>query len=139
MAENKVNLLLGRLQGVRGKEGTWIAQCPAHEDKTPSLSVGLGDDGRILIHCHAGCGAIAVVESLGLQLSDLMPDDPAYFKRRGARPRVDYRGLVFHLRHEFYALSIMANKVKEGEMLTTDEETTLGRVAKSFERMRHVG
>ena len=68
----EVDLLLTRLHGVRGKEGRWIARCPAHEDKTPSLSIGLGDDGRVLIHCHAGCGAVAVVEAVGLQKAPVL-------------------------------------------------------------------
>jgi KaiC/GvpD/RAD55 family RecA-like ATPase len=33
----------------------WLAPCPYHEDKSPSLSIGEGDDGRVLVHCHAGC------------------------------------------------------------------------------------
>ena len=32
----------------------WMARCPSHEDKTPSLSIREGDDGRVLLHCFAG-------------------------------------------------------------------------------------
>tara|TARA_R110002020_G_scaffold443124_1_gene654347 strand:- start:1474 stop:1896 length:423 start_codon:yes stop_codon:yes gene_type:complete len=136
----EVDLLLTRLHGVRGKEGRWIARCPAHEDKTPSLSIGLGDDGRVLIHCHAGCGAVAVVEAVGLQISDLMPQDPQYYLSRQYErsPRVDYKGIIFHLRHQFYVLSIAAGKVKNGESLNEDEEQAMDRVAKSFERLSDV-
>ena len=51
----------------------WIALCPAHEDKTPSLSVRKGEDNRILLHCHAGCDVEEIVESMGLTMSDLHP------------------------------------------------------------------
>jgi len=99
-----VDQFLSRLEAVRGRDGAWNARCPAHDDRDPSLSVTTGDDGRVLIHCHAGCGAVAVVEAVGLKISDLMPEDPAYFESRRyeVRPRIDYKGLVFHLRHDFW-------------------------------------
>jgi len=55
------------------REGTdW--QCPAHEDRSPSLSVAKGD-GCVLIHCHAGCATADVLEALGLSAADLF-DEP---------------------------------------------------------------
>ena len=53
-----------------------IAQCPAHEDRNASLSVSTGDDGRAILHCHAGCEPGAVVAALGMKLSDLFADKP---------------------------------------------------------------
>ena len=51
----------------------WIARCPAHDDRSPSLSVrDVGDD-RTLIHCHAGCAALAVLDALGLDWGALYP------------------------------------------------------------------
>jgi hypothetical protein len=49
-------------------------QCPAHEDHRASLSVGLGDDGRVLVHCHAGCTVEAVLAACDLSMADLMPE-----------------------------------------------------------------
>ncbi|GEM_PF-2886310 len=34
----------------------YAAKCPSHDDRTASLSISEGQDGRVLIHCHAGCG-----------------------------------------------------------------------------------
>ena len=70
--------LIQCLKGVR-KVSTdqWTARCPAHEDREPSLSVKELSDGRILIHCHAGCGAADVMEAAGLSLRDLYPDGAA--------------------------------------------------------------
>ena len=48
-------------------------RCPAHEDRSPSLSVGIGDDGRVLLRCQAGCSTDAVVAALGLELAQLFP------------------------------------------------------------------
>ena len=55
-------------------EASWIACCPAHEDNSPSLAIRLLDDGRILLHCFAGCETSRVLESLGLAIEDLFPD-----------------------------------------------------------------
>ena len=51
----------------------WSANCPAHDDTNPSLSIATGDDGRCLINCHAGCETKAIVSALGLAMKDLMP------------------------------------------------------------------
>src|SRR5712692_10811122 len=51
----------------------WSARCPAHHDRHPSLSVGVGRDGRVLLNCHAGCPPERVVEALGLTMADLFP------------------------------------------------------------------
>lgn len=42
----------------------YMACCPAHEDKSPSLHITLGRDNNILVHCFSGCSQLAVVESL---------------------------------------------------------------------------
>lgn len=65
--------VLGRLAKVRPHgERAWMACCPAHADKNPSLSVSEGADGRTLLKCFAGCSAEAVVAALGLKMADLM-------------------------------------------------------------------
>ena len=66
--------LLSRLNKVRRTgHGTWLACCPAHEDRSASLSVREADDGKILLHCFAGCSAHEVVAAAGLDLADLFP------------------------------------------------------------------
>ena len=53
--------------------GGWLACCPAHDDRKPSLSIDSGDDGRVLLHCHAGCEVEAVCAALGITTADLFP------------------------------------------------------------------
>jgi hypothetical protein len=67
--------VLRRLRGVvPGQDGhTWSALCPAHEDRHPSLSVSVNDDGTVLLKCHRGCTAAAVVAAIGLGMTDLFP------------------------------------------------------------------
>jgi len=53
----------------------WRARCPVHRGRsTSSLSVTEGPDGRVLVHCFAGCEKAAILESVGLELRDLFAD-----------------------------------------------------------------
>lgn len=72
-SESTLDLILHRLQGVKPSNGGWVARCPAHDDRNPSLSIGTGDDGRVLVHCFAGCPAEAVCSALGITSADLFP------------------------------------------------------------------
>ena len=76
---------LSRLDGVRGHGDKFMARCPAHDDHDPSLSITQGEDGRILLHCFAGCSTKSILDSLGLSLRDLFPenDDLSYLIGRG--------------------------------------------------------
>lgn len=66
--------LLPRLDAVRERgTGRWTARCPAHEDRTPSLSIAEGDRG-LLIRCWAGCCLEEIVAALGINLRDLFYD-----------------------------------------------------------------
>jgi hypothetical protein len=66
-------LARANLQGLRRSGRGYLARCPAHEDRTPSLSIGQGGDGRILLRCWAGCQTGAVLAALGLSWTDLFP------------------------------------------------------------------
>lgn len=54
----------------RGSDA-FSAQCPAHEDRNPSLSVRVGDSDSVVLYCHAGCDTDSVVGALGLSMRDL--------------------------------------------------------------------
>ncbi len=60
----------------RTAPGKWIACCPAHEDRSPSLAVRELDDGRVLLHCFAGCSVEEIVGAVGLGMEDLFPPRP---------------------------------------------------------------
>jgi 5S rRNA maturation endonuclease (ribonuclease M5) len=68
-----VEEFVSRLDGASGAGGGHVARCPAHQDDRASLSVGEGDDGRVLLRCFAGCEPEAVVAALGLEMKDLFP------------------------------------------------------------------
>lgn len=70
----KTQYLLDRLERVKATgTGKWLARCPAHDDRSPSLAIREGDD-RVLIHCFSGCSVSQVLHSVGLQMVDLFPD-----------------------------------------------------------------
>src|SRR5262245_25408345 len=60
---------------VRANTTTATAQCPAHDDRNPSLSIR-ATEGQALVYCHAGCSPADVLSALDLSMRDLF-DDPA--------------------------------------------------------------
>ncbi len=73
---NPIETLLARLDKVKVmKAGQWKACCPAHDDREPSLSIRAADDGKVLLHCWAGCTASDITAAVGLQLRDLFPGE----------------------------------------------------------------
>ena len=91
--------LIDRLEFCRpAGNGKWIARCPSHPDKSPSLSVMEKPDGRVLIHCHAGCGAIEVLEAVGLSYDVLFPETLDNYPGRKIRaPRETIDSLVIEI------------------------------------------
>lgn len=77
---------------------SWESRCPAHDGGKRNLSIKRGDDGRVLLHCHAHeCPPAEIASALGMDLSDLFPardDQPqrphangrAQSKRNGKAP-----------------------------------------------------
>ena len=70
-----IDEFLGRIKNVKKTASGWMGLCPVldHNDENSSLSVGEGNDGRILVKCFGGCSAEGIVNALGLKLKDLYP------------------------------------------------------------------
>jgi len=71
--KSNLDSVLSRFKSVRRVKGGWTACCPAHDDRHASLSISAGDDGRVLLHCHAGCDTSAILAAVGMKLADLFP------------------------------------------------------------------
>lgn len=67
MPSAAVAQFLSRLGVLRKTGANWLAKCPAHADDKPSLSITEGADGRVLMHCHAGCTPDAIIAALGVK------------------------------------------------------------------------
>lgn len=73
--------LLSQLSKVsQNGRGQYIACCPAHNDKHPSLAIRQIDDGKILLKCFGGCSTYEIVNAVGMDLSDLFPKESGYSK-----------------------------------------------------------
>ncbi len=70
-----IDTFLSRLSSIkRTGIGRYLACCPAHPDKHPSLNVRELDDGRILVKCFAGCSVEEVLDAVGLEFDALFPE-----------------------------------------------------------------
>jgi len=86
-AHDPLEAVLARLDGVkRTGPNSWMARCPAHDDRNPSLSISL-KEGRVLIHCFAGCAPEAVLGAVGLTWKDLREPDPWGWRPFPSRPK----------------------------------------------------
>ncbi len=105
----------------------WVACCPAHDDKSPSLAVRELDDGRILIHDFGGCATTDVLAALGLELKDLYSEHLTTASLPGQRPNHWHasREALHALRQETLVVAIAAENVAGGITLSDDDRDRL--------------
>ncbi len=113
MLADKIITLLGGVK-TTGQD-RWIARCPAHEDRSPSLAIREVDD-RILLHCFAGCDVYEIVSAVGLELSDLFPESREHHKPL-SRP-FPVSDILKCLSFESLFLKICASHLKNGKKLS---------------------
>jgi len=136
-----INGFISGLEKVKNTgDGKWLACCPAHNDKSPSLAIKLTEDGKILIHCFAGCDVNSIVSSIGLTLADLMPDNPSY-KKGSKLPKFNKYELFDRLTYESIILCLAIRQLINNEPLTLDDqkrvlkaEETINDIAKECSR-----
>ncbi len=66
--------ILDLIGSVRKSGQGWMAKCPAHEDRSPSLSIREAED-RVLLHCFSGCSVAAICGALGIGIRDLFAEN----------------------------------------------------------------
>jgi hypothetical protein len=64
-------IVLPRLEGIKKVPGGYMARCPSHEDREPSLSLSVGAEQPVVLHCHANCDRDTVLAALSLTWADL--------------------------------------------------------------------
>lgn len=122
--------LLPRLDGVKQTgPDRWIASCPAHADRHPSLSIRELPDGRVLIHDFGGCSAADVVAAVGLSLADLFEKPLETLAPLRPRERWD-RGDVWKLLvHEAGIAAIAAADAAAGRPVSDADADRAGLAA----------
>lgn len=131
-------MILTHLEKVRDHGGgQFTALCPAHEDKSPSLSVKVDTDGFTLLHCFAGCTPEEVVNAVGMELRDLYPETeiPLY---RKTRPRWDYKALLHLLKHEAMLVATVASDVRENRRVSDNDWEALKAAQAKIAEVVHV-
>ena len=115
--------LLDRLSGVRATGvGRWTARCPAHEDRSPSLSVRELDDGRVLIHDFGGCDVDSILGALGLTVAELFPPrDRAVHSVRGTKRPWSAQQLLGLAEREIRVATIVISDLVERRAVNPDE------------------
>jgi hypothetical protein len=101
--------LIDRLDRVRQTApGRWLARCPAHRDRSPSLSIRELDDGRVLVHDHGGCEVGDVLAAVGLTLSDLFPQRLPGHAYKPSHSKIPARDLLQIVSNEMSIVAIVA-------------------------------
>ena len=98
--------VVARFPGAKQSGSTWSLKCPVHDDRVASVSLSEGDEGRALVHCHAGCATADILAAIGLTVADLFDAAPAprpapvpVLQSTSAAQTYDYRdldGTVLH-------------------------------------------
>lgn len=114
----------------------WVACCPAHADKSPSLAVRETDDGRLLVHCFAGCSAVEVMAALGLTVGDLW-DEPLAHHQRSIRHPFSPGAVLRAISGEALIVAIAGNDALQGTLAADDRERMVKAVARINEAVRY--
>lgn len=127
--------VINRLQGVKSTgQNRWIAKCPSHQDKSPSLALSQDADGKVLINCFAGCGTYEILQAVGLDWDAVFPEKmltPA--KPKKARIYAT-EGLQL-LRLETQIVTLGGSRLQRGEKLNDED---YARFLKAMERITRV-
>jgi hypothetical protein len=124
-----IDKVLDRLDCVkRTREGRWMAKCPAHLDKSPSLSIREMADGRILVHDFGGCGTDDILAAMGLRMSDLF-DKALEHHLPPIRGGLSARELLELNGHEATVVQLLAHKAAVGGRLTAEDCERLNQAA----------
>ena len=127
-----INNILNHLDRVKETgPDKYLACCPAHDDKSPSLAIRETADGLVLLHCFVGCDPESVLDAIGLKFSDLYPE-PLGHHFKSNPMRTSPREILASLDHESLVIALIgADFIKRKSL----DQETWSRLAKSVNRI----
>lgn len=131
-----VHAILTRLEKVKENgPGRWLACCPAHDDRSPSLAIRETQDGTVLMKCFAGCPTVDVLAAVGLSMADLFPqsDNDAYRASKRPGERWVPRDVLAAVAREAVITLMAAEATHRGDRLSRAD---LDRLATAAGRLR---
>ena len=123
--------LLSRLHKVKGKGGSFVACCPAHPDKSPSLAIRQADE-RILLHCFAGCSVPDIVGAIGMEMGDLFQEEQKWHRQKPIKRTFYATDLMKIIDREALIVVVAAIDMAGGKKLN---ETDSDRLRVAAQRM----
>jgi hypothetical protein len=113
------------MQAQRVGAGRWKAHCPAHNDRSPSLSIREGGNGHVTLFCRAGCSLDAILAALHLVRDDLSGPSPS--QAQAAAIRAAYKTRQSAARDERKARLAALNRVGKLQAVVNELASTLVR------------
>jgi DNA primase len=94
--EGKIAEKIAEITGgeVKKASDNYLTQCPCHDDKTASLSIGEGTKYNVVVHCHAGCRQETILEFL--RENDLLEELSAKAVRDHKKKRTLVASYLYH-------------------------------------------
>jgi hypothetical protein len=129
--------LLGRLEHFKQTgPGRWMARCPAHDDRSPSLSIRELDDGRVLLKDFGGCKTESVLNALNLRMADLFPGPVKEY--RPTHSTIPARDLLALLHHEILVAVLILNDVLSRRAVNESQFDRLNLTASRIGNVRDI-
>jgi len=130
--------ILARLDKVK-KTGpsNWIAACPGHDDRSPSLTLHETDDMRVLAHCFSGCDIQSIVDATGLGWDVWFPPKPIEHAKPVRRP-FPAADVLEALAFEATFIATAALNIAQGIELSTEDKERLLVAQERFQTGRDI-
>ncbi len=120
------DILLQHLDKVkRTGQGKWMACCPSHTDKSPSLAIRELDDGRVLVHCFSGCDTASVLSAVGLTFDALFPPKTDQHFVKGERRPFPAADILRAVAFEAMLVAVAAANILSGMPFTQADRDRL--------------
>ena len=126
--------LLGRLENVRKSSygsNHWRARCPSHKSRSRTLSISETEDGRVLIHCFAGCSLQEVLQAVGLPSGYLTPRKLTEASLKPVRQPWGHETLV-QMRKELLIALLVLGDVEHDRKVSPVDAKRAGHAANSL-------